>query len=309
MQSIVYSFAMSPVSQQLLVATASEHPAVRLVDLRSGASTHSLAGHAGAVLAVAWHPINEYMLASGSADGSLRIWDTRRSANNLAVLDANDATGTAYSRHGQGAVIRSPDAKAHTGAVNGLVWSDDGQTLVSTGHDERARVWNGTNFANTMVNFGPAIKNAHKSTMTPLLSPTGTTSPGKELLIFPNPQEVLICELFTGTLLSRLRTPTALSTSTAADRDANLSNDSTHKQRTTSLAWRAQETEFYSSHTDKTIRVFKPREAWHEDDDECEDDETDQWSSVDQSGVEKKRKRLELQDMVESLTKRKVTFT
>src|SRR5437016_166207 len=59
LSSIVYTHALSPIASHLLVACATQHPAVRLVDLRSGSSTHSLAGHHGALLALAWNPTLE----------------------------------------------------------------------------------------------------------------------------------------------------------------------------------------------------------------------------------------------------------
>ena len=57
--SKVYTHAVSPIASHLLVACGTQHPAVRLVDLRSGAAVQSLVapgqvgGSAGAVLAVA----------------------------------------------------------------------------------------------------------------------------------------------------------------------------------------------------------------------------------------------------------------
>src|SRR4051794_32697885 len=41
LSSIVYTHALSPIANHLLVACATQHPTVRLVDLRSGSSTHS----------------------------------------------------------------------------------------------------------------------------------------------------------------------------------------------------------------------------------------------------------------------------
>ncbi|ESZ95999.1 hypothetical protein SBOR_3619 [Sclerotinia borealis F-4128] len=68
-------------------------PAVRLVDLRSGASTHSLAGHHGALLSVAWHPNVDHILASECVDGTIRLWDIRKSSGAVGSLDLEDAIG------------------------------------------------------------------------------------------------------------------------------------------------------------------------------------------------------------------------
>lgn len=86
----VYSLACSPVaSRHALVAVATDAPGVRLVDLSTGAAAQTLIGHRAAVMSVAWHSGHEYILASGSRDGTLRLWDVRRSGATaqLAVLD------------------------------------------------------------------------------------------------------------------------------------------------------------------------------------------------------------------------------
>ena len=297
--SLVYAHALSQVASHLLVACATQHPAVRLVDLRSGASTHSLAGHGGAVLAVAWHPKREHVLASSASDGSVRLWDIRRSASSLGVLDMDDSIGIDGS--GDRSRLRER-GKAHAGAANGLIWTDTGDYIVSAGHDERVRVWSSATAANTLVNFGPAIKNSHTSTLAPLLSPSALTAPGKELLIYPNPRELLVYELHTGTLISRLRTPSYASSHTAVGAGSGTRNV---LNRTTSLAWRAHTVELYSAHTDGTIRCWQPRTA---EDELGEDGETD-GDREGREAEERKRKRDELDEIVSGLTKRKVTFT
>ena len=70
---VVYSHALSFIADYLLVACATQHPTVRLIDLRSGASVHSLVGHQGAVLLVAWSSRDEYILASGGSKGRVRL--------------------------------------------------------------------------------------------------------------------------------------------------------------------------------------------------------------------------------------------
>lgn len=69
LDSVVYNIALSPIASHLLVACATQHPSVRLVDLRSGANTHALVGHSGATLSTAWSPVREHILASGATDG------------------------------------------------------------------------------------------------------------------------------------------------------------------------------------------------------------------------------------------------
>ncbi|ERS95932.1 hypothetical protein HMPREF1624_07466 [Sporothrix schenckii ATCC 58251] len=213
--SKVYSHAVSPVADHLLVACATQHPAVRLVDLRSGAAVQSLvaAGQvAGAVLSVAWSPRHEHVLASGAVDGTVRIWDVRRASGLLALLDQEDSLGPAGSSSGSSgstsaAAARPPraSAKAHAGPVNGLAWTDDGAFLVSAGHDRRIRVWDMATGANTLVSFGPSVRNSGLSSVPMVVTPSGLTAPRQELLVWPNESEVLVFRLHDGSIVTRLR--------------------------------------------------------------------------------------------------------
>lgn len=297
LSSVVYAHDCSP---GLLVACASQHPAVRLIDLRSGASTHSLAGHSGAVLTVAWNPKNENLLASGATDGVVRLWDIRRSASSLGVLDMDDSIGIAgYDGRGTGA-RRRERGRAHNGPANGAAWTEDGHFLVTTGHDEKMRVWNMQTGANTLVNFGPAIKNAHTSSLPPLLAPASLAPPGKNVLYYPNPKEILAFDLHSGTLLSRLRAPSVAAPSSANSGVRNLKN------RTTTLAWRAYDIELYSGHADGTIRCWRPR-TW--EDALVDREEGAEVEGNDEGSIERKRKRDELENIVKDLTNKRVTFS
>jgi DNA excision repair protein ERCC-8 len=292
-------FSTSNVASHLLVACGSQHPAVRLVDLQSGASAHSLAGHAGSVLTVEWHPKNENILASGATDGSVRLWDIRRSASSLGVLDMDDSIGIAgYDGKGTGA-RRRERGRAHVGAVNGITWTDDGKYLVSSGTDERMRVWDMSTGANTLANFGPTIRNAQNTALQPLLAPSNITPVGSETIYFPNPQEILNFDLHAGTLQRRLRVVGRAAPTGPAPSMRNLKN------HTTSLAWRAHNVEFYSAHSDGSIRCWRPR-TW--EDELVEQEEAEAAQGTGNDAVERKRKRDELDQIVRDLTKRPVTF-
>ena len=297
--SIIYSHATSNVASHLLVACGSQHPAVRLVDLQSGASAHSLAGHSGSVLAVAWHPKNENILASGATDGTVRLWDVRRSASSLGVLDMDDSIGVAgYDGQGTGA-RRRERGRAHVGAVNGITWTDDGKYLVTSGTDERMRVWDTATGANTLANFGPTIRNAQNTALQPLLAPSHLSPVGSETIYFPNPQEILNFDLHAGTLQRRLRIVGQAAPTGPALSMRNLKN------RTTSLAWRAFNVEFYSAHSDGSIRCWRPK-TW--EDELIEQEEKEAAQGTCSEAAERKRKRDELEGVVRSLTKKPVTY-
>lgn len=82
MDSRIYCQAISPIASHCLVASksfyhfvawlielsfkgAADEPRIRLCDLKSGADTHSLGGHVGSILSVAWSPREEHVLYSG----------------------------------------------------------------------------------------------------------------------------------------------------------------------------------------------------------------------------------------------------
>jgi DNA excision repair protein ERCC-8 len=93
--SKVYAIAVPPSRSSSscahsLLACGTSDPRVRLCDPLSGAVTHALAGHRDAIMALAWVTGSEWVLASGSADGDIRLWDVRR-AGSFMVLDATNA--------------------------------------------------------------------------------------------------------------------------------------------------------------------------------------------------------------------------
>ncbi|KAG8533121.1 uncharacterized protein KY384_001904 [Bacidia gigantensis] len=299
LDSILYSHASSPIADHLLVACASQHPAVRLVDLRSGANAHSLAGHQGAVLSVAWSPKDEFVLASGGLDDTVRLWDIRSSASCLGVLDLEDSVGMG-GEDGFGSKARArTHGRAHTGPCNGVVWKDDGAVIVTSGHDERVRVWDVATGANTLAHFGPIIKNTNLSILLPLLVPTYVGKTGEGFMLYPNEKEILMFDLFEGTLLKRLRIPeinVAQAKGAAGQRSI--------RNRVTSLCWRAGNIEYYSAHSDGLIRAWKPQTKA-----ELELDREEAEIVFDSEDNERKRKRQVLDDMFRDLTKQKITFT
>jgi DNA excision repair protein ERCC-8 len=249
LDAAIYSHDMSPNGSHYLVACGTRMAMVRLVDLRTSAAVHSLPGHSGAVLDVRWSPKKEHILATAGADGSIRLWDVRRSSPQLGVLDLEDSVGIQGRHRGN----------AHSAAVNGLAWTDDGRFLVSMGHDEKVRVWDMTAGSNTLLNFGPALRNRHLSRLRPCLVPMSMVNPGEEVLFVPNEADISMFELFQGTRLKRLRPP--------ASKHSTVSRGSVKD-----LVWRPFDFEMYSAHSDGTIHAWKPEQP----EDVEQDEETEE---------------------------------
>ncbi|KAH9906844.1 WD40-repeat-containing domain protein [Xylariomycetidae sp. FL2044] len=313
--SKVYTHALSPIADHLLVACGTQHPVVRLVDLRSGSNVQSLAGHMGAILATSWSPRYEHILATGSVDGTVRIWDIRRAGGAIGMLDHEDSLGLYYNGMlgPDGKVRVRASAKAHMTPVNGLTWTDDGGYIISAGHDRRIRVWDAATGRNTLASFGPSIRNSQLASVTMFTSPVGLTHPGKELLFWPNESEILVLDLHDGHMITKLR---GTGPSVAGVRSSGGSQRSV-KNRITSIVWRGaggvggsngvvmggsnMSGAIFSASLDGQIRAWTPRLEGKADEGESED-----LGSV---GEEKARKRKAIDDVYQSLMGKKITFT
>ncbi|KAK0728715.1 WD40-repeat-containing domain protein, partial [Lasiosphaeria miniovina] len=315
----VYTHAISPIASHILVACGTQHPAVRLVDLRSSAAVQSLVspgqigGSAGATLSVAWSPVHEHVLVSGSVDGAVRIWDVRKSSGLVGLLDQEDngldASPSMFSESeaSQGRMLRY-SARAHTGPVNGLTWTDDGAYIVSAGHDRRIRVWDAATGANTLASFGPTIRNSQMGSLTMFVSPVGLTPPRQELLFFSNEAEILVMDLHEGSIVTRLR-GMGPSVATVGAR--------TVKNRLTGIVWRGAggcgsssgvvmggtnaPGGIYSGHSDGQIRTWLPQLAGLDAEDED--------SSSHEAAEARQKKRKALDNTFKSLMGKQITFS
>lgn len=317
LNATIYSHAMSPIADHLLVACATQHSNVRLIDLKSGAAVQALVAHGGPVLSAAWSPRQEHTLVSGHADGKVRVWDIRRAGGVVALLDQEDSLGVVHHhRHRVAAGAdtgRTPhsrtSAQAHDDAVNGLSWTDDGKHIISAGLDRRIRVWDAATGANTLASYGAVVQNHQARTASIITSPTVLSS-GRQYLFWANEQEILILDLLEGHLLGRLKSPGG--TNPLGPRQNQMS-----RNRIMSIVWRGSGGSrrlygasmcsgnsigaIYSAHQDGHIRAWMPQlggpEDFGEDEEVTEDDEV------------RKRKRKAVDDAYRSLMGRQVTFT
>lgn len=197
----IYSFDIC--TQNTLIATASDQPFIRLLDLKSTSSAHTLTGHKTKTLAVKWHPKDPNLLASGGFDGEVKIWDIRRSKSCLCRLDMLRTNSSLQSTNN----LTKTSVKAHLAPVNGLVWDQLGHTLFTTGNDDKVRVWDliGSEYppVNKLTSFGPLTRNKYQQTIPLTLNYKYESE--LQYLIFPSDSgDIFIFRTIDGKLITRL---------------------------------------------------------------------------------------------------------
>ncbi|XP_022518350.2 DNA excision repair protein ERCC-8 isoform X2 [Astyanax mexicanus] len=189
----VYCHHMSPIARKhSLIAVGTKDPKVQLCDLKSGSRIHILQGHRGEVLSVRWSPRYEHILATASADSRVRVWDVRRASGSLFTLDQQNGDQSKTSTE----TVNT----AHDGRVNGLCFTHDGLYLLTTGTDDRMRLWNSSTGENTLVNYGKVVNESRKGVK---LTVSQGCSP--EFVFVPCGSSVMVYALHTGEMITTLR--------------------------------------------------------------------------------------------------------
>lgn len=319
-----------------LAAVGTAHYAPRLLDLRAALAVHALPGHTGSIYSLAWHPTQSHILVSSSSSGQILCFDIRRASPAFASLDMDDAIGVVESHRPH----LSYDHRAHGDAVTGVIFNNDGSKLISAGKDERIRIWDVSTGRNDLIHFGPRIRNDRQGEYKPVLAPNMAQSkPGQQLLFWPNDDgrgEIFVHEVLHGSLVQILTTkdvvqnisaPTKPSTR-GRTRQSNVTKAASSATRLTaagrinSLAFGPAGSQsshgsaltMYSAHGNGAINAWTS--SVQADDDESRHNAKEDVSSSekrageDHSALERKQKRKrDLLDMVEGLTKRPVTFS
>lgn len=187
----VYDHTMSQVATHGLIAVACRHEKIKLCDPASGSATHELKGHKGHVLAVAWSPVSEYLLASASADNCIMLWDIRKAKANLHIFDQHNGGNEGLASHA---------VTSHDGKVNGITFLENGQRLISTGRDNKVRLWDVRTGHNELINY-PKVKNKCSKKLGITVSNFGS----RPYLFQPMSNSIAVIDIYGGSLLKHLR--------------------------------------------------------------------------------------------------------
>ncbi|KAJ1650213.1 hypothetical protein IWQ61_008924 [Dispira simplex] len=192
----VFSHTHSPLGIHSLVAATTSDPLVRLCDLRTGAFSHTLAGHNSQVICSQWSPRDPYQLCTGGADGTVRLWDVRRAAACLRTLDQHNQANDdpLASTH-----------VAHNASVNGLSFTQDGYQLATVGSDRRIRLWDATTGKHLLVNYGTKVPCSRLRKYDVVIPPLADCWPTPVFIPFSKTHEVTGWDLQSGQLLYRLQ--------------------------------------------------------------------------------------------------------
>lgn len=197
----IYTFDVC--HQNTLIATGSDQPFIRLLDLRSTSSAHTLGGHKVKTLSLKWHPKNPHLLASGGFDGEVKIWDIRRSKACLCRLDMLRTNSSVQASNN----LTKTSVKAHLAPVNGMVWDQLGHSLFTAGNDDKVRVWDliGSEYppVNKLTSFGPLTRNKFHQTIPLTLNYKYESE--LQYLMFPSDSgDIFIFRAVDGKLITRL---------------------------------------------------------------------------------------------------------
>lgn len=138
------------------IAVPSHCRLIWIWNLEEAKPTIGLTGHRDAVYGVAWSPDNQ-VVASGSWDGTIRIWDLSTGRNRVLAKKQADVNALSWKPNSSllaaGAEYgpiklfdvetgeHIAEYEGHSGNINNLAWSPDGQLLAAASGDRSILIW------------------------------------------------------------------------------------------------------------------------------------------------------------------------
>uniref|UniRef100_A0A1B6EDT2 Uncharacterized protein n=1 Tax=Clastoptera arizonana TaxID=38151 RepID=A0A1B6EDT2_9HEMI len=184
----VFQHHMSTIpSMNPITAVATGSKEVYLVDIRIG-MVQELRGHTNSIACCQWSPRSEYLLASGSFDRKIILWDVRSTKSCQMILDQFNKDP-----------LDKTTNMSHNSSVNGLQFTEDGMHLISLGKDNSMKLWNILDGKNQMLNYG-FIKNSIAKHVQ--LDVSRSTNP--DLVFVPSEGNILVYEILSGRLVKKL---------------------------------------------------------------------------------------------------------
>ncbi|KAJ3191786.1 DNA excision repair protein ERCC-8 [Irineochytrium annulatum] len=180
----VYAHGMSLAStQRFLVAAATEHQAVAVCDMGSGAIVARLQGFK----AITCHV---------NADSTIRIWDIRKANASLRTIDVRQAPKSMVK-----AATNRKDL-LRTSPVNGLSFTSDGRAIVSLAYDDHVQLWDPATGQAINTTQPMIASNRHNSSIRFYVTPTSHCRP--PLAFVPSDSRIVCFNLQSGEVVSRL---------------------------------------------------------------------------------------------------------
>jgi len=259
MEHKVYCMSFSPVGiSHSVIAVGTADQKGRLCDIRTKNNSHMLLGHREAIWSIKWSPSNEFILATGSEDKTIRLWDMRK-AGCLMALNMNGDPQTNFQNKkfqlNSREVISgtAPVCSAHDGVVNGLAFTPDGLFLLSSGTDNRLRCWNTADGRNTLTTY-PSVMNRVKTGMQMAMSTDN------RIVYHPNGNVIHAYNIQTGDLVKQYKA---------------------HFERVNACTVQPVTQELFSGSNDRQILCWSPEEPRDEEEEEYEIEDKDTWSDND----------------------------
>jgi COMPASS component SWD3 len=100
---------------------------------------NTLTGHTRAVSSLKFSPVDSSLLASASADRSVRVWRLSSSTSSESDPASSCADGVADAAGPR--EVSAPGGLQHTSGVNDVAWSPLGNYLASASDDTVVRLW------------------------------------------------------------------------------------------------------------------------------------------------------------------------